>query len=153
MSKWYTGGVRFSCLRCGNCCKNHDEYEYVCLGEKDVTRVARHLHLSDRAFLRQYCKIEDYLVSLSSRDDACPFLEEGGCRIYEVRPTQCATWPFWRENLDKEVWNDPIAEVCKGIGRGELRSCQEIEFAILERDRWYATLQERAFFAFRHRKG
>ena len=62
---------------------------------------------------------------------------DGRCRVYPVRPLQCATWPFWTENLKPETWNGPVRETCPGIGQGRLYSRAEIERLAAERDRWF----------------
>ena len=43
------------------------------------------------------------------------------CSLYEARPLQCRTWPFWAENLENaKTWNDVRkgTEGCAGIGNG-----------------------------------
>jgi len=38
---------------------------------------------------------------------ACVFLENNQCSIYNARPVQCRTYPFWPSILvDEESWND-----------------------------------------------
>jgi len=135
---WYSNGLRFSCTRCGNCCRNHGAYTYVYLAPADVSAIARHLGLSQRVFLETYCKAEDGWVTLRMDSPACPFLENGNtCGIYPVRPKQCATWPFWTENLEQVTWENDVARDCPGIGRGELHSREEIERVARENDEWY----------------
>jgi len=136
---WYHKGLRFECTQCGNCCTNHGDYTYVYLAEADVEAIAAHLGLSRRRFLARYCTREDGFVSLRMDEPACPFLgTDRRCSIYPVRPKQCATWPFWRENLDdKATWDGPVRDCCPGIGRGELRSAQEIDRIAEETERWY----------------
>jgi Fe-S-cluster containining protein len=54
-------------------------------------------------------------------EPACAFLDENNrCKIYPVRPKQCATWPFWTENLERAAWEGPVKDCCPGIGKGEL---------------------------------
>ena len=49
------------------------------------------------------------------------------CQVYEARPRQCRTWPFWDSNLKSpEAW-EKTCEVCPGSGRGKLYSLEEIE--------------------------
>lgn len=48
----------------------------------------------------------------------CPFLKEGKCSVYEARPTQCRTFPFWPE-LMTEIKYSSLREFCPGIGEGE----------------------------------
>jgi len=61
----------------------------------------------------------------------CIFLSKNGqskgCEIYPVRPLQCRTWPFWRENLSSEnVWTQTGRD-CPGMGQGKLHSYEVIE--------------------------
>lgn len=40
------------------------------------------------------------------------------CRVYQDRPSQCRTWPFWTHNLSSErAWRQ-AARTCPGIDRG-----------------------------------
>jgi Fe-S-cluster containining protein len=49
------------------------------------------------------------------------------CKIYEARPRQCRTWPFWDSNLNSpEAWEE-TASRCPGCNRGKLVSFEEIE--------------------------
>lgn len=135
---WYQNGLRFSCTRCGNCCRNHGDYTYVYLTDKDVSAIALHLGLTETEFLQTYCQSEGGWVSLRMDAPACPFLGEGNaCGIYPVRPKQCATWPFWKENLRRATWEGEVKADCPGIGRGELHSREEIERIAGETAEWY----------------
>ena len=40
------------------------------------------------------------------------------CSLYSARPTQCKTWPFWKEVVDSRSTWLSAAEDCPGIGRG-----------------------------------
>lgn len=52
------------------------------------------------------------------------------CSLYEARPKQCRTWPFWPENLaSPEDWEE-AGEECPGINTGKLRGLEEIEKAM-----------------------
>lgn len=137
-NSWYEKGLRFSCTQCGNCCRNHGDYTYVYLAEHDVEAIARHLGLPRRRFLERYCRQEDGWVTLRMDAPACPFLEEDNrCGIYPVRPKQCATWPFWEENLERSVWEGAVQECCPGIGRGPLIPAEEVERIARETEDWY----------------
>ena len=49
----------------------------------------------------------------------CALLDEekGQCSVYEARPVQCRTWPFWPENLESpEAW-DLASFECEGMVR------------------------------------
>ena len=99
---WYHKGLSFECTRCGNCCRNHGDYAFVYLTDPDVAAISAHLGLDRQVFLERYCCEHDGAVSLRTDSPACAFLQpDHRCAIYPVRPRQCATWPFWRENLKK----------------------------------------------------
>jgi len=133
----HANGLRFACTRCGNCCKNHGAYTYVYLAEADVSAIARHLGLAEAEFLERYCQEEDGWVSLRMDRPACPFLSaDNRCGIYPVRPKQCATWPFWKENLTRRAWRE-IAKDCPGIDHGELVPRAEAERIARETEEWY----------------
>ena len=135
---WYSGGLRFFCTQCGNCCKNHGDYTYVYLATIDVLRIAEHLDLSPADFVRDYCQTEDDWVTLRMDAPACPFLQpDNRCAIYPVRPKQCATWPFWEENLTEATWKGSVKECCPGIGKGPLTPAKEIERIARETEEWY----------------
>ena len=57
---------------------------------------------------------------LTERGHDCVFLRDGvRCEVYEARPIQCRTFPFWPRNLKTpEAWHEAARE-CEGIGRSE----------------------------------
>lgn len=118
---WYAEGLRFTCTACGKCCLNHgDGYQYVFSTRAERRRIAKHLGLSLRAFESEYCVSAAGSLSFGTRGDACVFLEQGRCSIYELRPNQCRTFPFWPEVLaDRDTWDRDVASFCPGVGTGE----------------------------------
>jgi Fe-S-cluster containining protein len=127
-------GIRFSCLGCGRCCLSRGEYGYVHLSLEDRRRLAVHLGISTVAFTKKYAEHIDGWFYLCQPERDCPFLSEGRCGVYEARPRQCRTWPFWRENMTPRVWKREIAPYCPGVGRGRLYSAEEIESIIEKGD-------------------
>jgi len=136
---WYHKGLRFQCQRSGNCCKTHGEYAYVYLAPRDVQAIAAHLDLEPADFLARYTAEDEGYTILRIDSPRCPFLQEDhSCGIYPVRPKQCATWPFWEENLrDEARWKGPVGECCPGIGQGPLFSAEEVERQARETEAWY----------------
>lgn len=55
---------------------------------------------------------------LNNTEKTCPFLKEGKCSVYEARPTQCRTFPFWPELMVNEPYKT-LKEFCPGVGEGE----------------------------------
>lgn len=125
--RWYRDGVRFACQNSGRCCKARGEYAHVYLSDAEAEAAARYLSLDLAEFERRYCRFEDGERELRFEGGGCVFLSGNLCSIYEARPRQCATWPFWPENLDKRVWDRDVAPFCPGIGKGRTHSVAEIE--------------------------
>eukprot|EP00571_Detonula_confervacea_P017134 CAMPEP_0172312994 /NCGR_PEP_ID=MMETSP1058-20130122/19059_1 /TAXON_ID=83371 /ORGANISM="Detonula confervacea, Strain CCMP 353" /LENGTH=180 /DNA_ID=CAMNT_0013026569 /DNA_START=203 /DNA_END=745 /DNA_ORIENTATION=- len=82
-----------------------------------------HLGYSDRddssidAFRKKYVRAEvsqsngdhsQTWMCLKRKEGACVFLDPvGKCGIYDVRPVQCSTYPFWPSLLEsQEDWED-----------------------------------------------
>jgi uncharacterized protein len=153
---FYASGLRFSCTRCSLCCRG--EPGYIFLSKDDLRALLRRLRLDFKTFYRKYCTLVDTGtgMALSLRDvvardvvavDAprdkgslgskpthdCVFWGSGGCEVYEDRPVQCSTYPFWASILDsKASWREEALS-CPGIGSGELRSRSYIEERLLAR--------------------
>jgi Fe-S-cluster containining protein len=119
-------GIRFQCQGSGRCCTSRGKYGYVYFTLEDRRRIAAHLGLATSAFTRRYCETTDGHVHLKHPERDCCFLEDKACSVYEARPTQCRTWPFWPENMKPRVWSDEIASFCPGVGKGRKYSRTEI---------------------------
>lgn len=134
---WYSKGLRFECQRCGRCCTRHGEHSFVYLSETEATAIAGHLGLTDLEFRERYCEVVEGWLTLRTDSPACPFLGEGNtCKVYEVRPVQCSTWPFWTENLKRAEWEGPLAELCPGVGKGPLHPQAEIDARVQANEVW-----------------
>ncbi len=49
------------------------------------------------------------------------------CTVYEARPVQCRTWPFWNSNINTpKAWDD-VKQECPGAGQGQLYTLEEVE--------------------------
>jgi len=133
---FYSDGLKFECEGCGGCCKTHGDYAYVYLGDNDISNACELLKLKRIDFLNEYCATDDYgNIHLTMILGNCNFLESNNrCKIYDARPTQCKTWPFWRENLTREEWEVVIKQNCPGIGKGKIHSKEEIEKSVKKRD-------------------
>ena len=135
--RWYEKGIKFECTACGKCCTNHGDYQYVYLGKSDMEAISAFLKLGIDEFFLKHCDTENGWIVLRPGPSHCEFLGENGCRIYPVRPKQCASWPFWSENLELETWMSQIVPCCEGVGRGALYPADEIDRIARERDDWY----------------
>lgn len=115
MSDWIQEGLRFKCTECGKCCTGSPGYVWVTLDEME--KIAASLHLTLDEFTRRYVKKVDNRYSLIDNPSnyACIFLKDKRCMIYENRPKQCRTFPWWDDNLSSpESWR-ACQERCEGI--------------------------------------
>lgn len=125
MTAWYGDGLRFECTRCGACCAG--EPGYVWVTRADIEVIAASLGISVSAFMDRYTRVVEGRRSLRERANGdCILLRSGKCAAYHVRPHQCRTWPFWRENLTSAARWRSLAEGCPGIGRGAARPFEDV---------------------------
>jgi len=131
---WYANGLAFECTQCGDCCSGPDE-GYVWVTSAEVIALAAKMGMADRVdefedkFTRQV-GTERSLVEYSDGD--CIFLDPKtrGCSVYEARPVQCRTWPFWKSNVKTpKAWSQ-AAKSCPGCNHGRLYSLNEIKISL-----------------------
>jgi uncharacterized protein len=86
---------QINCLSCANCCKNYSPR----FKSPDIKRIAKHLGIKETEFKQQYLVVdsdEDYV----NKQMPCPFLaDDNSCNIYEVRPSDCARFPYTDEDV------------------------------------------------------
>src|SRR5262249_35288531 len=135
-SEWYAEGLRFTCTQCGNCCTGPPGYVWFDLEEG--RRVAARLGLSEADFYRSYArKVNGHWSFKERKSDHgfdCIFLDRTSrpgaalCSIYEDRPVQCRTWPFWPENLSsRRAWEGAKRRTpCPGMDSGKLVPIEKI---------------------------
>jgi Fe-S-cluster containining protein len=125
---WYEKGLRFTCTGCGNCCTGAPGYVWV--KNEEIAAIAAYLGIGKEECEEQYVRevgVRKSLVELPNYD--CVFLDgpTRKCTIYEVRPRQCRTWPFWESNLrTPDAWAQ-TCRVCPGSGSGKLYSLEQID--------------------------
>ena len=129
---WYAEGLRFSCLRCGDCCRG--EPGFVWISDDEIKAAARCLGLPAAQFHRKYVRKAFgrlSLIELAGGD--CIMWSPGGCKIYPARPVQCRTFPFWAEYiLSPQGW-ETAHKRCPGVGAGKLHTVEEIRQKLRER--------------------
>ncbi|MBU1076979.1 MAG: YkgJ family cysteine cluster protein [Spirochaetes bacterium] len=125
--RWFEKGIRFSCQRCGDCCRNVSLQEAcVYLNGDDIDGASELLHLSRKEFIKKYTVNRYSFTVIRKPEGDCIFFQNKKCCIYKARPMQCRTWPFWEINLIKKNWEQNVKPVCRGIGKGKLYSCEQI---------------------------
>lgn len=114
---WYQDGLRFKCTGCGQCCTGSPGYVWV--SPEEAEAMAAHLNITLEEFIKKYTRRVGNRLSLLERRRGnnydCIFLDGKRCTIYDVRPEQCRTYPWWPENTTtSQDWNDEGVR-CEGI--------------------------------------
>ena len=89
------------CSTCdGNCCIGQSGYIWI--NTKEIDYLAKHLNINvnecfDKYLIKYGYKFSIKEKQLSKNNFACIFfdLEKKQCSIYDARPQQCRTFPFW----------------------------------------------------------
>ncbi|MCG8449340.1 MAG: YkgJ family cysteine cluster protein [Pirellulales bacterium] len=126
---WYHNGLRFECTGCGNCCTGSPGYVWV--NQAEIDALAKHLGMSVKRFEKKYVRKIGIRRSLKElpRSYDCVFFDgkTRKCQVYELRPRQCRTWPFWKSNIrTPQTWEE-TCHACPGSGRGKLYQLEAIE--------------------------
>ena len=112
------------------CCRSNE----IILTPADIIRMKHHFNLPSDEFLRRYTipgtlqptELPIPVIKLDEdKDNACPFLGDDGCTIYEDRPVACRYYPvaaglFHNQDIeDNETFFAMINEpICHGHGLG-----------------------------------
>ncbi len=111
------------CASCGGqCCIGESGNIFVTPAE--IEKIIAILDIDIATFYKKYLRKQGYKFSLTEQryGDSydCIFFqrENGGCEIYEARPLQCRTFPFW------DYYKNRVEELkleCPGIIDGNKR--------------------------------
>lgn len=99
------------------------------VNKQEIAALAGRLFLTVEDFERRYVRrvgVRKSLVEFPNGD--CVFFDgpTRKCTVYEERPRQCRTWPFWESNIrTPEAWQR-TCEVCPGSGQGQLIPLERI---------------------------
>jgi Fe-S-cluster containining protein len=131
-------GLRFSCTMCGNCCTGPPGY--VRFTPAEGRAMASAVGVSEAEFLERFTHESRIGPSLNETKTAfgydCVFLDRetipgrAVCGLYEARPSQCRTWPFWPGNLvSPEAWEGATRR-CPGMNRGTLHPIEVVQLTL-----------------------
>lgn len=126
---WYKDGLRFGCRQCGACCTGEEGFVWVTRSE--IRDLAKAYGISadeyEAAFVRNIGRKKS-LKEFPNGDCVMFNSKIRGCLVYEHRPVQCRTWPFWEDNIDSPNSWKKTAKFCKGCNHpeGTLYSLKEI---------------------------
>jgi uncharacterized protein len=116
---WYRQGLKFSCTGCGCCCTGAPGYVWV--NKAEIKSLAAAIGVTVEEFEQRFVRtigIRKSLLEYANGD--CVFFdgESRKCQVYDVRPRQCRTWPFWKSNLISPAHWESTSERCPGCNRG-----------------------------------
>ncbi len=124
---WYDEGLCFSCTQCGNCCRGAGN---VWISDEEIAGLADLLDLRDEEFREIYVRRSGRrgLVLRQKRNQDCIFWgEPGECEVYDLRPRQCRTYPFWNAIVQSSDDWESEQTSCPGVGKGAHHSREEID--------------------------
>jgi Fe-S-cluster containining protein len=124
---WFRDGLRFQCTQCGDCCTGAPGYVWV--NKAEIEALAAKFLMTVEGFEAAYVRRVGGRKSLVEYPNGdCVFFDSEArkCTVYEARPRQCRTWPFWNSNIkNAKAWAE-TCEVCPGSGKGNLVTAEEI---------------------------
>ena len=127
---FYSTGLRFSCARCSSCCRNESGFVY--LSENDLSRLANNCGMDYTGFVETWCRWvplnrDRERLSLKEKSNFDCIFWNKGCTVYDARPLQCRTFPFWDSVVSSEqAWNE-AALGCPGINNGDYYEMEKID--------------------------
>ena len=123
---WFADGLRFQCTRCGNCCTGSPGFVWVNDEEIQALAEFRGETVEEVTGLYTHQARRGRTLREKLNGDCVFYTREQGCTVYDVRPRQCRTWPFWESTIaSEEAWQQ-TCQVCPGAGKGGLISSEEI---------------------------
>ncbi|MBP7652342.1 YkgJ family cysteine cluster protein [Candidatus Dependentiae bacterium] len=114
-----TDRIQFNCIQCGNCCSGATGY--VWLTDTEQKNISDFLGIPLKDFKKKYTKKENLKTTLieikkNESDYRCIFLtEKNKCLIYDCRPHQCKTYPYWKKIIQDDSYLDYVKNDCPGI--------------------------------------
>ena len=104
---------KVNCLSCAKCCKGYSPRFKM----PDIKRIAKSLGMKETQLITTYLQMDeegDYVV----KSAPCPFLlGDNTCQIYDVRPSDCARFPYTDEDVFFKRKNITLknAEFCPAV--------------------------------------
>ena len=106
-----------ACNECqGRCCTGESGYIYVT--KKEALSICELLGIDIKQLVSEYLFKKGYKYSIKENKVGdsyeCIFYDReiNGCKIYDARPTQCKTFPFW-DYYKSRI--DELRDECPGI--------------------------------------
>ena len=99
----------------------------IIVNEQEIANISQKLQIDESIFRKDFLRVtEDGALSLreyklGKNNYACALLEHDNkkCSIYDVRPTQCRTFPFWSEYVGNtelaQLYRKELTDECIGV--------------------------------------
>ena len=99
----------------------------IIVNDQEIANISQELQIDEQVFRAEFLRVteEGYLslreYKLGRNNYACALLEPNSkkCSIYDVRPMQCRTFPFWDEYRGSDelaqLYRKELDEECRGI--------------------------------------
>lgn len=146
---------------CGECCRRYS----IPVNSEDIRRISDFTGLTSSKFLElivpdesvastyhgvprmNLAGVRDNILVLKEENDACMFLKDKRCAIYQARPLRCRPFPLSYETERGQVVfsvNEDVANFCKGLGReGNGVDLKELGKIALAMEKEQKTFRER----------
>ncbi|KAG6976041.1 hypothetical protein JG688_00001763 [Phytophthora aleatoria] len=115
--------LQFRCTGCGKCCTGIGGR--VRVNDREVEELATATDSSISEFKQKFTRTvkEDVggqkrtqlVLKQTSDDKQCIFLQGSKCSVYQARPIQCRTFPWWPQHLVSDYDWQLAAADCEGI--------------------------------------
>ena len=115
-----------SCNSCPARCCTGDSGN-ILVDDTEIQNIARSLQIEEHIFREEFLRTtEEKMLSLREyklgpNNYACALLDAHSkkCSVYEVRPRQCRTFPFWQEYTGNselaQLYRQELDEECIGV--------------------------------------
>lgn len=93
---------KVNCVECGNCCMTMTPT----WKKSEVKRLADRLGMTYAEFYDKWLYTEEETGDIMNRSTPCQFFDtkKGLCKVYELRPHDCATFPhLYRKDFEDQV--------------------------------------------------
>lgn len=137
--EFWAEGLRFECKRCSACCRH--EPGFVFLSQFDFRRLLDHSGFAFDEFIATFIRTVDIGTGMAlslreKKNNDCVLWGEHGCSMYDARPIQCSTYPFWQGVVETKADWERESRDCPGIGHGPVVSAQAIGERLWQRRAW-----------------
>ncbi|MBS7650541.1 MAG: YkgJ family cysteine cluster protein [Candidatus Bathyarchaeia archaeon] len=114
----YPEGIKWTCKRCGKCCRDTDvRSRHILLLPAEVSRIGKISNMRKNQFSKK-SEEELYQYEILKVKGNCLFLIGDQCSIYDYRPLVCRFYPFTLKSKGVTSIISIGDQGCPGIGSG-----------------------------------